>query len=106
MVRVIDFDGIYYTVKEADGRFKTYNADAIQNAELLQEEEEPEKPEEPEEPEKPEEPEEPEAPKVEEKLAEMSATLTSGKIGVRIVNTEEIAIDYDRLADAVRARSE
>ncbi|MHC4246531.1 MAG: hypothetical protein GWP75_13935 [Planctomycetia bacterium] len=44
--------------------------------------------------------------KVEQQLAEMSATLTSGKVGVRIVNTDELSIDYDRLADAVRSRSE
>jgi hypothetical protein len=43
--------------------------------------------------------------RVEQQLAAMSATLTSGKIGVRIVNTDEISIDYDRLADAVRSRS-
>ncbi len=43
--------------------------------------------------------------KVEQQLTAMSATLTSGKVGVRIVNTDEISIDYDRLADAVRARS-
>ncbi len=44
--------------------------------------------------------------RVEAKLAEMSVTLTSGKVGVRIVNVEEIAIDYDRLADAVRSRGD
>ena len=41
---------------------------------------------------------------IESKVDEITKALTSGSVAVKIANVEELAIDYGRLADAIRSR--
>ena len=41
---------------------------------------------------------------IESKVDEITKAITSGSVTVKIANVEELAIDYGRLADAIRSR--